>query len=377
MERRDYYEVLGVPKNASKSDIKKSYRALALKYHPDKNKGNKDAEEKFKEATEAYQVLSDDNARAKYDQFGHAAFDQNGGFSGFGGFGDFSGFEDIFGDIFSSFFGGAMQSGGGRARGQAGADLVYELEIEFEEAVFGTEKEIKLKRRVKCDACDGTGAEKGSSVEKCPQCKGTGQVRIQQGFFSISRPCPDCRGSGQYIQNKCQTCKGTKRKIDEAVLKVKVPAGIADNQRLKLRGEGEAGINGGPTGDLYVNINVKEHKIFRRDGYELFYKLPVNYTTLVLGGDVEIITLEGKESLKIPAGTPADKVFKLKNRGVQVLGTTRRGDLHIKVIVNVPTSITDEERKVLEELRQTEQNAPKITDKENEGFFEKLKKMFV
>lgn len=377
LEKRDYYEVLGVSKNASKADIKKAYRVLALKYHPDKNKGDKESEDKFKEATEAYQVLSDDDARQKYDQFGHAAFAQNGGMGGgFGGFGDFSGFEDIFGDIFSSFFGGSMQ-GGGRSRGQVGADLSYDLTVEFEESVFGTEKEIKLKRRVKCDDCDGTGAQKGTTIDKCPHCKGTGQIRMQQGFFSISRTCPDCQGSGQFIKNKCQTCRGTGRKLSEASLKVKVPAGIADGQRLKLRGEGESGINGGESGDLYVNIRVKEHKVFKREGYELFYELPVNYTTLVLGGKVEMLTLEGKEELDIPAGTPAEKVFKLRNRGVQILGTSRRGDLHIKVVVHIPTSISDDERKALELLKQAEKKAPKVTEKQGEGLFDKFKKMFV
>ncbi len=373
MAKRDYYEVLGVSRSADKVEIKRSYRSLALKYHPDKNQGDKEAEEKFKEATEAYQVLSDDNSRAKYDQYGHSAFEQG---AGMGGFGDFSGFEDIFGDIFSSFFGGNMQ--GGRSRGESGADLSYDLDIEFEEAVFGIEKEIKLRRRVVCDECGGTGAEKGSKIETCSQCRGTGQVRIQQGFFTLSRTCPQCNGSGQIIKNKCQSCRGTGRKVSENSLKVKVPAGIDDGQRLKLRGEGESGINGGTSGDLYVNIRVRNHKIFKREGAELFYEVPVNYTSLVLGGDVEIITLEGKEILKIPAGTPADKVFRLKNRGVQVLGTTRRGDLHIKIVVNVPTNISDKERTALEELQKVEQEPPKICDKQNEnGFFDKFKKMFV
>ena len=276
--KRDYYEVLGVSKTASKADIKKAYRSLALQYHPDKNKG-------FKEATEAYQVLSDDTQRAKYDQYGHSAFEQGAG--GFGGFGDFSGFEDIFGDIFSSFFGGMGGARGGtRQRGQQGADLSYNLDIEFEEAVFGAEKEIKLKRRNTCKDCGGTGAQKGSSIEKCSQCNGVGQVRIQQGFFTISRPCPTCNGTGEIIKDKCQTCRGTGRCAEDNTLKVKVPAGIDDGQRLKLRGEGEAGTNGGASGDLYVNIRVKDHKVFQRDEENLFYELPVNYTTLVLGGEV-------------------------------------------------------------------------------------------
>lgn len=373
MAKRDYYEVLGVSKNADKSEIKKSYRLLALKYHPDKNQGDKEAEEKFKEATEAYQILSDDASRSKYDQYGHSAFEQG---AGMGGFGDFSGFEDIFGDIFSSFFGGNSTSG--RSRGQSGADLSYDLEIEFEEAVFGVEKEIKLRRRVICNDCGGTGAEKGSNIEKCPQCHGMGQVRIQQGFFTLSRTCPQCNGTGQIIKNKCQSCRGTGRKLSENSLNVKVPAGIDDSQRLKLRGEGESGLNGGSAGDLYVNIKVKDHKIFKRDGAELFYEVPVNYSSLVLGGEIEIITLEGKEKLKIPAGTPSDKVFKLKNRGVQVLGSTRRGDLHIRIVVNVPLNISNQERDALENLRRVEQEAPKFDERQGEnGFLNKFKKMFV
>lgn len=374
--KRDYYEVLGVSKTASKADIKKAYRSLALQYHPDKNKGNKEAEEKFKEATEAYQVLSDDTQRARYDQYGHSAF-EGAGAGGFGSYGDFSGFEDIFGDIFSSFFGGMGGARGGtRQRGQQGADLSYNLDIEFEEAVFGTEKEIKLKRRNTCKECGGNGAQKGSKIEQCSQCHGVGQVRIQQGFFTISRPCPTCNGTGEIIKDKCQTCRGTGRCVEDNTLKVKVPAGIDNGQRLKLRGEGEAGTNGGASGDLYVNIRVKEHKVFQRDGEDLYYELPVNYTTLVLGGEVDILTLEGKEKLKIAAGTPSDKIFKLRNRGVQILGTTRRGDLNIKLSVHVPQNISSEEEEAIKKLQEVETKAPEVKDK-NESFFDKFKKMFV
>ena len=382
MAKRDYYEVLGVSKDATEQEIKSAFRKKAKEFHPDVNK-SPDAADKFKEAQEAYACLSDKDNRAKYDKYGHAAFENPTG--GAGGayqgnpFGNFD-FGDIFDDLFGGGFGSFSSFNTGRGsqnRAKKGADTLYGIKIDFMEAVYGCKKDIEIEYYEKCDDCDGTGAQKGTTIDKCPHCKGTGQIRMQQGFFSISRTCPDCQGSGQFIKNKCQTCRGTGRKLSEASLKVKVPAGIADGQRLKLRGEGESGINGGESGDLYVNIRVKEHKVFKREGYELFYELPVNYTTLVLGGKVEMLTLEGKEELDIPAGTPAEKVFKLRNRGVQILGTSRRGDLHIKVVVHVPTSISDDERKALELLKQAENKAPKVTEKQGEGLFDKFKKMFV
>lgn len=369
MTKRDYYEVLGLSRDASLDEIKKTYRQCAMKYHPDRNPGDKECEEKFKEATEAYQILSDQSARAKYDQFGHAAFAQGGGFEGFG---DFSGFEDIFGDIFGSFFGGAM-GGGRKARGRSGRDLRYDLELDFEEAIFGTEKQVRISRRVLCESCEGSGAKKGTSPQACRQCGGSGQQRFQQGFFTISRTCSGCQGSGEVVSDPCAECRGVGLKSAEATLSVKVPAGIDAGQRLKLRGEGESGQAGGPSGDLYVQIAVKEHPFFKREESELYCELPISYPAAVLGAEVDVPTLEGKVKMKVPPGTPSGKLFKLKNRGVQVLGSSRRGDLHVRVFIEVPTKLNDEHRRTIEKLKEIEGFQP---NPEAKGFFEKVKDMF-
>lgn len=373
MSLRDFYEVLEVPKTSSLDEIKKAYRKKALLFHPDRNPGNKEAEEKFKEATNAYSVLSDPETRQRYDQFGPAAFDQRaGGFNGFGG--DFAGFEDIFGDIFSSFFGGAAAGAGTRrSRGRAGRDLKYDLEITFEEAIFGVEKQIKIERRVMCDSCEGTGAARGTKAESCTQCAGAGQVRIQQGFFTISRTCPGCGGAGHTIKSPCGFCHATGLRSVTTTVSVKVPAGIDHGQRLKLRGEGEAGTGGGPSGDLYVQIGVKEHPIFERHESELLCEVPISYATAVMGAEIDVPTLEGTAKMKIPAGTASGKVFRLKNKGIQVLGTNRRGDQHVKVYVKVPKKISEKQRAALEKLAEF--------DKENlqpdaKGFFDKVKDIF-
>lgn len=372
MSKRDYYEVLGVSRSASADEIKKSYRKLAVKYHPDKNPGNKEAEEKFKEATQAYSALSDADARSRYDQFGHAAFEQGGGFSGFSG-GDFSGFEDIFGDLFSSFFGGSGGGGGRRSRGQAGRDLRYDLEVSFEEAAFGTEKEISIARQISCSTCSGSGAAEGSSPERCGTCAGAGQIRMQQGFFTIARTCHVCSGTGQTIKNPCGKCRGSGREVNEGKLKVKVPAGIDTGQRLKLRGEGEAGSAGGPAGDLYVQIQIKPHEFFQRQEQEIILEWPISYTDAVLGRDVEVPTLDGQATIKIPSGTQSGKVFRIRNRGIQVLGTNRRGDQHVRVNIEIPKKVSDEERTLLEKLKEYED----IRKKEGEkGFFDRMKQMF-
>lgn len=341
-----------------------------MKYHPDKNPGDKVAEEKFKEATEAYQILNNEENRAKYDRFGHDAFSQGGGFSG-----DFSGFEDMFSDIFSSFFGGSSGFGGRSSRGQAGRDLRYNMEVEFEEAVFGAEKEISLKRDVLCEDCSGSGAAKGSSPETCSQCAGNGQVGIQQGFFTIARTCPVCSGSGQIVRDPCTTCSGRGKKSVQSKLKVNVPAGIDHGQQLKMRDEGEAGTGGGPNGDLYVQILVKKHAIFDRHDNDLVCDVPVNYASVALGSEIEVPTLEGTASVKIPAGTPSGKIFRLKGKGVPVLGTsqTRRGDLHVRVHVHVPKKMSEEQKKLLEQLREIEGDVP---SEEEKGFFERVKEMF-
>ncbi len=342
-----------------------------MKYHPDKNPGDKVAEEKFREASEAYQILSDSDNRAKYDRFGHDAFGQGAG--GFGG--DFGGFEDMFSDIFSSFFGGAGGFGGGGSRGQAGRDLRYNLEVEFEEAVFGVEKEISIKRDELCETCSGSGAAEGSSPETCTQCAGKGQVGIQQGFFTIARTCPVCAGSGQIVKNPCGTCSGRGKKSVQSKLQVKVPAGIDHGQQLKMREEGEAGTGGGPSGDLYVQILVKKHPVFERHDNDLLCDIPVNYSAVALGAEIDVPTLEGQARVKIPAGTPSGKIFRLKDKGVPILGTsqTRRGDLHVRVHVHVPKKVGDEQKKLLEELRSLDGDVP---SEEEKGFFDRVKQMF-
>jgi molecular chaperone DnaJ len=374
VSKRDYYEVLEVSKSASLDDIKKAYRKKAVQFHPDKNPGNKEAEEKFKEATEAYSVLSDSEGRARYDRFGHAAFNQGAGAGGFQS-GDFSGFEDIFGDIFSSFFGGAMGGDPRRGgRGRAGNDLRYDLDISFEEAAFGCEKEVTLSRRASCEECSGSGAAKGSSRERCPQCEGAGQIRMQQGFFTLARTCHACGGAGEVVKNPCRSCSGSGLKAKESKLKVKVPAGVDNGQRLKMRGEGESGAGGGPNGDLYVQIIVGEHPIFQRQEAELVCEFPITYSIAVLGGEVEVPSLEGKVKLKIPAGTPSGKVFRLKNKGIPILGSNpqQRGDQHIRVHVHVPKKVSENERELLEKLAQVQGS---VVDDEK-GFFDKMKDMF-
>jgi molecular chaperone DnaJ len=373
LSKRDCYEVLGVAKAATTDEIKKAYRKAAIQFHPDKNPDNKEAEDKFKEATEAYSILSDAEARARYDQFGHAAFGQGGG-AGAQGFGDFSGFEDIFGDIFGAFFGGATgQGGGGRSRVRAGNDLRYDLRITFLEAVKGTEKEIKINRRVRCEECDGSGAAPGSKPETCPQCQGSGQIRMQQGFFTIQRTCNMCAGSGKFVKNACRECSGSGLKPVSSKIQVKIPAGIDNGQRLKLRGEGESGQNGAPNGDLYVQISIEPHSIFEREESELMCESYMPYTTAVLGGEIEVPTLEGAAKLKIPAGTESDKIFRLKGKGVPVLGSTRRGDLHIRVKIHIPRSLPEKHKTALEKLREMDAESLK---NDTQGFFEKVKKMF-
>ncbi len=368
--KRCYYEVLGISRTATAEEIKKTYRKKALELHPDKNPGNKQAEELFKEATEAYSVLSDPENRQKYDQFGHAAFGQGGGagFGGFQGFGDFSGFEDIFGDLFGSIFGG----GGGRGRGRAGRDLKYDLTVEFEEAAFGCEKEIEIGRRVSCQDCGGNGAEGGTKFKECSDCRGAGQVRFQQGFFTMQRACPSCDGAGQKIVTACKPCRGKGSIVSESKIKVKIPAGIDHGQRLKLRGEGEPGAVGGPSGDLYVQINLKPHPIFQREESEVVCDMPIGYATAALGDEIEVPTLEGPMKLKIPAGTPTGKVFRLKGKGIQVLGENRRGDQHVRVNVDVPKKLSSEHRALLEKLRVLEQSQ----EGEPSRFFDKVKGLF-
>ncbi len=344
MAKRDYYEILGVTKGASADEIKKSYRRLAMKHHPDRNQDDDGAEEKFKEAKEAYEVLKDGDKRAAYDKFGHDGV--RGGPAG-GGFGS-EGFSDIFGDVFGDIFGG----GGRRGRSQVfrGADLGYELKLDLERAVSGDSITINVPTQVTCDECDGSGSEKGSEPVACTTCGGVGQVRMQQGFFSIQQTCPACKGSGTVITNPCHKCSGRGRVSRNKKLAVKVPAGVDDGDRIRLSGEGEAGRNGGPPGDLYVEIRIKPHKIFRRDGADLSCEVPISIAKATLGGEIELPTLDGTVSLKVPAGTQSEKVFRLRGKGVTTVRDKRIGDLFVKVALETPINLTEEQTALLKQF---------------------------
>lgn len=340
MAKRDYYEVLGVKKNASNDEIKKSYRRMAMKHHPDRNTEDSDAESKFKEAKEAYEVLSNSDKRAAYDQFGHDGV--RGGPPG-GGF-SAEGFGDIFGDVFGDIFGGGRRS---RSQVFRGADLGYELRLDLEKAVSGDSVTIEVPTQVSCEECHGSGAEKGSEPVKCMTCGGAGQVRMQQGFFAIQQTCPACKGAGTVITNPCSNCHGRGRVSKTKRLSVKVPGGVEDGDRIRLSGEGEAGRNGGPPGDLYVEIRVSPHKIFHRSGADLSCEVPISFGTAALGGDIELPTLDGHVSLKIPAGTQSGKKFRLRGKGVTTVRDRRQGDLFARVAVETPINLTAEQESFL------------------------------
>ena len=351
MAKRDYYEVLGVSKSASDDEIKKSYRRLAMKYHPDRNADDSSAEEKFKEAKEAYEVLSSSEKRAAYDQFGHDGL--NMGQGGPGGFGA-EGFGDIFGDIFGDAFGDIFS--GGRRRGRQvfrGADLGYELKLDLEKAVSGDSVTIDVPTQVSCDSCSGSGAKKGTEPTTCSTCQGAGQVRMQRGHFSVQQPCPACKGAGTVISDPCPDCHGRGRIRKTKTLSVKVPAGVDDGDRIRLSGEGEAGRNGGPPGDLYVEIRTNPHKIFTREGADLACEVPLSFATATLGGEVELPTLNGNVSLKVPAGTQSGKVFRLRGKGVITVRDPRPGDLFAKVSVETPVNLTAEQKELLEKLEES------------------------
>lgn len=346
LSKRDYYEILEVHKNASETEIKKTYRRLAVKYHPDKNSGDKAAEEKFKELSEAYAVLSDAQQRATYDQFGHAGLG-GGGFSS-GGF-DFGGtpFEDMFGDIFGDIFGGGN---GRRSRGRRGDDLRYNLTISFEEAAFGLETKVQVPRHQSCETCDGSGAAEGTSARSCDTCGGHGQVRVQQGFFSLTRPCPDCSGAGKVIDSPCPDCQGQGRIRRKKSISLKIPAGVESGTRLKLNHEGEAGMQGGPPGDLYVVLTVADHSIFQREGREVICEVPISYVQAALGCEMEVPTLDGRMKIKVPAGTQSGKIVKLTGKGIPTLQGYGRGDQLVVVRVETPTGLTPKQKKLLEEF---------------------------
>ncbi|MGD9786637.1 MAG: molecular chaperone DnaJ [Sulfuricellaceae bacterium] len=351
MSKRDYYEVLGVSRDASEEDIKKAYRRLAMKHHPDRNPGDKAAEEKFKEAKEAYEILSDASKRRAYDQFGHAGVDPSAGGGGFGGggFGGFGGqgFADAFGDIFGDIFGG-----GGRRNSNVyrGADLRYNLEISLEEAAHGTEPKIRIPTLEECDACHGSGAKPGTQPTTCSTCGGHGQVRMQQGFFSIQQTCPRCNGTGKMIANPCGSCSGTGRIKKQKTLAVKIPAGVDEGDRIRLSGEGEAGVNGGPPGDLYVVIHIKPHAVFKRDHNDLHCEMPISFATAALGGEIEIPTLDGTAKIKIPAETQTGRAFRLRGKGIKGVRSNTFGDLMCHVVVETPVNLTERQRELLAEF---------------------------
>lgn len=349
MSKRDYYEILDVSKNASEAEIKKAFKRLAMKYHPDRNPDNAEAEEKFKEAKEAYDILSDSQKRAAYDQFGHAGVDPSAGMGGGAGFGGGASFSDIFGDVFGDIFGGG---GGGRGgqRVYRGADLRYNLELSLEEAVKGTTVNIKIPSHEPCDECGGSGAKKGTEPTTCTTCGGAGQVRMQQGFFSLQQTCPRCHGTGKMISDPCGKCHGKGHVEKTKTLSVKVPAGVDNGDRIRLSGEGEMGENGGPPGDLYVHMHVRQHPIFERDGSDLFCEVPVSMVTAALGGELEVPTLEGRVKLKIPAETQTGKLFRLRGKGVKSVRGNITGDLLCKVAVETPVNLTKKQKELLKEF---------------------------
>ncbi len=350
MSKLCYYEVLKVQKNCSESELKKAYRRMAMKYHPDRNPDNKEAEHKFKEVKEAYEVLSDPQKRAAYDQFGHAGVDNSagGGFGGFGGGGaGFGGFGDIFEDIFG---GGRSQRGGANAA-YRGSDLQYNLELTLEEAVFGTTVDIRVPSKQTCETCHGTGTKDGSKPETCVTCHGQGQVRIQQGFFSVQQTCPHCQGAGTIISNPCNTCHGEGRVEKKKTLEVKIPEGVDTGDRIRLSGEGEAGINGGPAGDLYVQMHIKPHELFTREENDLHCVMPIPFTMAALGGTLKVPTLSGEVNLKIPAETQTGKVFRLRGKGVKSVRSSVTGDLFCQINVETPVNLTSKQKKLLEQFQ--------------------------
>lgn len=347
MAKRDYYEVLGVSRDASAQELKKAYRKVAMKHHPDRNEGNKESEEKFKEASEAYEVLSDEQKRAAYDQFGHAGVEGQAGMGG--GAGGFGSFSDIFGDVFGDIFGGA----GGRGHGgpSRGSDLRYTLDLSLEDAVRGTSVKIKVPTLVGCKTCGGNGAKPGTSPTTCNTCGGHGQVRMQQGFFSVQQTCPTCRGKGKSISDPCTSCHGRGRIEETKTLSVKVPPGVDTGDRIRLAGEGEAGAEGGPSGDLYVQVSVKEHEFFQRDGRNLYCEVPISIFDACLGGEIEVPTLDGRVKLKVPAETQTGKLFRLRGKGVTPVRGGAAGDLLCRVILETPVNLNNRQKELLEELK--------------------------
>jgi len=370
MSKRDYYEVLGVSKDSQASDIKKAYRRMAMKYHPDRNEGDAKSEEKFKEVQEAYDILSDTEKRPRYDQYGHAGVDPQAGGGGAGP-GDFG---DIFGDVFGDIFGGGR--GGGRRQSSRGSDLRYTLDIELEDAVRGKEVQINVPTYDVCGTCDGSGAKRGTSPVTCPSCNGVGQVRMQQGFFSVQQTCPQCRGSGKIIKDPCPDCSGQGRVKKEKKLSVKIPAGVDTGDRIRLSGEGEAGAMGDPAGDLYVEISVRQHTVFDRDGKHLFCEVPISFAELTLGGEIEVPTLDGRVKLKIPHETQTGKTFRIRGKGVDPVRGGSKGDLLCKVSLETPVSLTKDQKDMLRKFQESVEEGGKKHSPQKNSWFESVKIFF-
>jgi molecular chaperone DnaJ len=378
MAKRDYYEVLGVAKNASEEEIKKAYRKLAMKHHPDRNPDDKSSEEKFKEAKEAYEILSDAKKRAAYDQFGHAGVDPSVGFGAAGARGagpeGFGGFADAFGDIFGEIFG---QGRGGRGTGVfRGADLRYNLELSLEEAARGTEARIRIPTMEPCETCHGSGAKPGTQAKQCPTCHGRGEVRVSQGFFSIQQTCPQCHGTGKIIPDPCETCHGAGRMRKHKTLSVKIPAGVDQDDRIRLSGEGEAGVNGGPSGDLYVVVQLKPHAVFHREGADLHCEMPLSFATAALGGEIEIPTLEGHAKVKIPPETQTGQKIRLRNKGIRPVRGSVVGDLYCHVVIETPVKLTSRQKDILREFEAINLQDPAAHSPRQKSFFDKLKEFF-
>ena len=375
MAKRDYYEVLGVNKDASEDEIKKAYRKLAMKYHPDRNPDSKGAEEKFKEVKEAYEMLSDPAKREAYDRYGHAGVDPNMGAGGFGG-GGFGGFSDAFGDIFGDIFGQSARGGRGGPQVYRGADLRYNLEITLEQAAHGYDTTIRVPSWSECETCHGSGAKPGTSPTTCGTCGGHGQVRMQQGFFSIQQTCPKCHGTGKIIPNPCPSCSGTGRNKKNKTLEVKIPAGIDDGMRIRSSGNGEPGMNGGPPGDLYVEVRIKPHPVFQRDGDDLHCEIPISFAKAALGGEVEVPTLNGKASFTLPEGTQSGKTFRLRSKGIKGVRSGYAGDLFCHVVVETPVKLTDRQKELLQEFEQLTSAGGSKHSPHSKSWKDKVKEFF-
>jgi molecular chaperone DnaJ len=376
MSKRDYYTVLGINRDASEEDIKKAYRKLAMKHHPDRNPDDKTAEAKFKEAKEAYEVLSDQRKRAAYDQFGHAGVDNSGGFAGArGGPEGFGGFADAFGDIFGEIFG--QQGRGGRGNGvYRGADLRYNLELSLEDAARGAEVKIRIPTMEECETCHGSGAKPGTEPKQCPTCHGRGEVRVSQGFFSIQQTCPTCHGRGKVVAEPCGTCHGAGRNKKHKMLSVKIPAGVDQDDRIRLTGEGEAGLNGGPPGDLYVVVNLKQHAVFQREGADLHCEMPISFATAALGGELEIPTLDGHATIKIPPETQTGQTFRLRNKGIRPVRGSVHGDLYCHVAVETPVKLTARQKELLREFESINAEDPGKHNPRAKGWLDKVREFF-